>query len=231
MEREIVKNIEQVMEEAMKRYDPSHDALHVKRVRQTALAIAKTLSPPPDMLVVEVAALMHDMADKKYVKLEEGKSLFEHFLPILEGIQAGDGTTAAALLGRDRVELVAKVVENVSWTTEKRLRETGALTPWHSSCKELHCVQDADRLDAIGAFGIMRCAAYSSATNRPLYVPEEDYASNKYPKGYSAIDHFYDKLLHIKERLKTDAGRAMGEKRHQTMLNFLEAINEESSAI
>lgn len=105
------------------------------------------------MLVVEVAALMHDMADKKYVKLEEGKSLFEHFLPILEGIQAGDGTTAAALLGRDRVELVAKVVENVSWTTEKKLRETGALTPWHGSCKELHCVQDADRLDAIGAFG------------------------------------------------------------------------------
>lgn len=101
--------------------------------------------------------------------------------------------------------------------------------------------------------GIMRCAAYSSATNRPLYVPEQDYASNKYPKGSSAIDHFYDKLLHIKERLKTDTGRAMGEKRHQTvnrdfaesfaqlfadgdtyvkqMLNFLAAVNEESSAI
>ncbi|KIO34676.1 hypothetical protein M407DRAFT_240506 [Tulasnella calospora MUT 4182] len=230
MERDIVQKIEEVMEEAMQKYDPSHDALHVKRVRQTALAIAKTLYPPPDMLVVEVAALMHDMADKKYVKLEEGMSLFQHFLPIFEGIRASDGTSAAALLGHDRLELVAKVVENVSWTTEKRLREAGALTPWHSDCKELHCVQDADRLDAIGAFGIMRCAAYSSATNRPLYVPEQDYASNKYPKDSSAIDHFYDKLLHIKERLKTDAGRALGEKRHQTMLNFLAAINEEASA-
>ncbi|KAG8992426.1 hypothetical protein FRB90_001008 [Tulasnella sp. 427] len=231
MDQEIVQRIEKEMEEAMKRYDPSHDALHVKRVRRTALAIAKTLDPPPDMLVVEIAALMHDMADKKYVKLEEGKTLFDHFLPVFEGIPVGEGTNAAIHLGRDRLELVSKVVENVSWTTERKLRAAGTITSWHTECKELHCVQDADRLDAIGAFGIMRCAAYSSATNRPLYVPQEDYESKKYPKDCSAIDHFHDKLLHIKERLKTDAGRAMGEKRHQTMLDFLAAVDEEASAI
>lgn len=189
------------------------------------------------MLVVEIAALMHDMADKKYVKLEDGKSLSDHFLPKFEEIQTSSGTNAAAVLGQDRMELISRVVENVSWTTEKKLRETGALTAWHTECMELHCVQDADRLDAIGAFGesdyrdhsydknpklllivlgIMRCAAYSSAVNRPLYVPKDDSTPDKYPHG-SAIDHFYDKLLHIKERLKTDAGRAMGEKRHQTV--------------
>lgn len=63
----------------------------------------------------------------------------------------------------------------------------------------------------------MRCAAYSSATGRPLFVSEEEYSTGKYAKGESAIEHFYDKLLHIRDRLKTPAGRRMGEKRHQTV--------------
>lgn len=170
MEREVVEQIELAMEDAMKKYDPSHDALHgktildgrtfsltaltiVKRVRKTAMAIAETMTPQPDLVVVEVAALMHDMADKKYVTLEEGKTLYQHFLPLFESIRTTDGKDAVQILGQERLELIAKAVENVSWTTEKKLRASGGWSSWHSDCLELHCVQDADRLDAIGAFG------------------------------------------------------------------------------
>jgi len=113
-------------------------------------------------------------------------------------------------------------MENVSWTTEKKLRESGQLGEWHTTCTELHCVQDADRLDAIGAFGIMRCAAYSAAMNRPLHAPPG--------RDDTAIQHFYDKLLHIQDRLKTEPGKVLGTQRHQFMLSFLQAVQEEYDA-
>lgn len=74
----------------------------------------------------------------------------------------------------------------------------------------------------------MRCAAYSAATNRPLYVPpeEEGPEGSKYVRGGSAIDHFYDKLLLLRERLKTDAGRKMGDKRHQLVSPKRSAFKE-----
>lgn len=117
------------------------------------MSIARDSGPLPDLLVVEVAALMHDMADKKYVQLPPGTTLYQHFLPVFEGIQIPGHGNAVDFVGTERLELVVKVVENVSWTTEKKLRASGGWSEWHDTCKELHCVQDADRLDAIGAFG------------------------------------------------------------------------------
>lgn len=188
---------------------------------------------------------MHDLADKKYVKLPPQTTLYQHFLPFFESIRSSASADSAGsgegglvdIIADGRLETIVRIVENVSWTTEKRLRaQAGGLTPWYLSCKELHCVQDADRLDAIGAFGefpkglqhvathqglikspyvhqgIMRCAAYSAIVNRPLYVPADE---NEGDPNASAIGHFHDKLLLIRERLKTDAGRDMGEKRHK----------------
>ncbi|KAG1872287.1 hypothetical protein F4604DRAFT_1654560 [Suillus subluteus] len=211
---------ENLMNEVMARYDPSHDAFHVQRVRQTALSIARALSAQqPDLLVVELAALLHDVLDKKYVSEAEAADPYGYFLPFFQSLSSEHGLD---LISDGRARRIVKVIENVSWTTEKELRSTGKIEEWHRVCVELHCVQDADRLDAIGAFGIMRCAAYSAAVNRPLHAPPG--------RLDTAVQHFYDKLLHIQERLKTEPGKQMGTKRHQFMVDFLNSVENEYNA-
>ncbi|KAG1898374.1 uncharacterized protein F5891DRAFT_1148447 [Suillus fuscotomentosus] len=211
---------ENLMNEIMARYDPSHDAFHVQRVRKTALSIARALSAQkPDLLVVELAALLHDVLDKKYVSETDAADPYEYFLPFFQSLSLEHGLD---LISDGRAREIVKVVENVSWTTEKKLRSTGKIEEWHRTCIELHCVQDADRLDAIGAFGIMRCAAYSAAVNRPLHAPPG--------RLDTAVQHFYDKLLHIQERLKTEPGKQMGAKRHQFMIDFLNSVENEYNA-
>ncbi|CEL55938.1 hypothetical protein RSOLAG1IB_01951 [Rhizoctonia solani AG-1 IB] len=216
-QKAVIAAAEELMEKAMKKYDPSHDAYHVNRVRRTALALAKSQSPQPDLLVVELAALLHDVLDKKYVTPEEAADADAYFRPFFESVR-----DHVDLLQDGRAKLVVRVIENVSWSTEKKLRAENKLEPWHESCIELHCVQDADRLDAIGAFGIMRVAAYSAAVNRPLHAPPGDSEVSE-----TSVQHFHDKLLHIKDRLKTPQGRELGAQRHQLMLQFLDAVDKE----
>ncbi|KAH7913538.1 hypothetical protein BJ138DRAFT_1145962 [Hygrophoropsis aurantiaca] len=205
------------MTETMARYDPSHDAYHVERVRKTAMSLARALaSQKPDLLVVELAALLHDVLDKKYAPEAEASDPYTYFKGFFETLSSACDLD---LRSDGRARQIVNIIENVSWTTEKQLRKDGQWTEWHDSCVELHCVQDADRLDAIGAFGIMRCAAYSAVVNRPLHAPPG--------RSDTAIQHFYDKLLHIQDRLKTEPGRKMGRKRHQFMLEFLRSIDEE----
>ncbi|KAG9126730.1 hypothetical protein FRC07_002170 [Ceratobasidium sp. 392] len=220
-EAAVVAAAEALMEEAMKKYDPSHDALHVYRVRKTALALARNQTSQPDLLVVELAALLHDVLDKKYVSPAEAADPYSAFRPFFESV-----ASHVDLLSDGRANLIVRVIENVSWTTEKKLRAENKIEAWHNSCLELHCVQDGDRLDAIGAFGILRTAAYSASVNRPLHVPPED------PRApSSAIGHFHDKLLHIQSRLKTPQGKALGAERHQLILTFLDGIDKEYNAI
>lgn len=128
----------------------------VQRVRKTALRLASdplVSSRSPDLLVIELSALLHDVLDKKYVPESLSSDPYAFFLPMFEeldtkhpsvGLLAGDGK---------RARLIADIVTNVSWTTEKKFRQEGKWGSWHDQCVELHCVQDADRLDAIGAFG------------------------------------------------------------------------------
>lgn len=139
----------------------------MERVRRTALALARNVSltqeSSPDLLVVEIAALLHDVLDKKYVTPAEAADPYAFFLPFFKSILNDHNID---LITDGRARQITKIVENVSWTTEKKLREADLLEDWHKECVELHCVQDADRLDAIGAFGVMRCAAFSAVTNR-----------------------------------------------------------------
>jgi uncharacterized protein len=139
----------------------------VQRVRKTALSLARAATPPPDLLTIELAALLHDVLDKKYVSAAHAADPYAFFLPFFTRAASEHGLD---LVADGRARLVARIVENVSWTTEKKLRAKGEWGDWHDSCVELHCVQDADRLDAIGAFGILRCAAYSAATNQCVLV-------------------------------------------------------------
>jgi uncharacterized protein len=126
----------------------------VERVRKTAIAIAHAITPTasrkPDLLTVEVAALLHDVLDKKYVPAEQASDAHAYLRPFFESAAHTHGVD---LIGDGRAREIARIIENVSWSTEKKLREAGELQDWHRDCLELHCVQDADRLDAIGAFG------------------------------------------------------------------------------
>lgn len=124
----------------------------VQRVRKTALQLARThtSSPGPDLLVVEVAALLHDVLDKKYVSAEQSADPYAYFTPFFTSVAQLGG---ADLIADGRARIITRIIENVSWSTEKKLREAGKIEEWHRTCIELHCVQDADRLDAIGAFG------------------------------------------------------------------------------
>ncbi|KAF8071778.1 hypothetical protein FPV67DRAFT_1560551 [Lyophyllum atratum] len=218
-EKAVIDAAEKIMVDTMARYDPSHDAYHVQRVRKTALQIAQNVPTQPDILVVELAALLHDVLDKKYVSAEDAADPYKFFLPFFESMASQHGID---LVKDGRGRLIAQVVDNVSWSTEKKLKEKGLWTTWHDECVELHCVQDADRLDAIGAFGIMRCAAYTTVTNNALYAPVGD---PRQPQ--SAIQHFHDKLVHIQDRLKTEYGRRLGAKRHQVLLDFIAAVEDE----
>ncbi|KAF7336786.1 Metal dependent phosphohydrolase [Mycena venus] len=219
-ESAILLEAENLMKDLMAKYDPSHDAFHVQRVRRTSLALANALSPKPDLFVVELAALLHDILDKKYVSAEKAADPYGFFLPFFTAMAAKpDGLD---LVQDGRARQIAQIIDNISWTTESKLRKNNLWSEWHENCLELHCVQDADRLDAIGAFGIMRCAAYSAAVNRPLYVPPNE------PKvKASAIQIFHDRLLPVRDRLKTAPGRALGEKRHSVLVSFIASVEEE----
>lgn len=153
----IIRAVEKRMEEAMAPYDPSHDAYHVRRVRKTALQLARTISTSspkePDLLVAEIAALLHDVLDKKYAPPAALIDPYNtYFVPFFQSLT--EEVPSIDLVKDGRAKEIAMIVENVSWTTEKKLRSEGKWGSWHDECVELHCVQDADRLDAIGAFGL-----------------------------------------------------------------------------
>jgi len=199
-----------------------------------SLTIARSISPRPNILVVELAALFHDLIDSKY----------------LTEAQKAENITAAAFLGpffkphletgalsEAEAELIAKVVDDVSYSKETKRIQNGKQTEWHLTCGELHCVQDSDKLDAIGGFGILRCAAYSGASNRSLFIPPADSHGPGLIKldttgeGSSSVDHFYDKLFKLKGTMKTDIGLVMAQKRHDTMARFVEEIEREWNEI
>ena len=127
----------------------------------------------------------------------------------------------------------------MGFTSEVSQGTTAGSITHPSRAKYLEIVQDADRLDAIGAIGVSRCLAFSGAFNRPIVTPDasEERAQRAAftvgslvataRKGPSAISHFYDKLVFLKDMLKTPAGRQLGEQRHQFILSFLDQFFDE----
>jgi uncharacterized protein len=191
-----------------------HDWFHIERVYKNSLLIAQT--EICDENVVKLGALLHDIADSKFHNGDEtiGPRIAKTFLE-------------REVVEESTITHVLNIIDNISFkggNFEKK---------FHS--KELEIVQDADRLDAIGAIGIARTFNYGGFKNRPLYDPaiapnlhmtKEEYKSSAAP----TLNHFYEKLLLIKDRLNTKAGKAVAEKRHQYMVEFLDNFYEEWNA-
>ena len=183
-----------------------HDWWHVQRVWRNAAAIGRATGA--DMLVVELAALLHDIADWKFHDGDEsaGPRAARQWLESL--------AVEPAVIAR-----VCHIVEHISY---KGANVTAEALPL-----EGQVVQDADRLDAIGAIGIARAFAYGGSKGRTLYDPavppelHESFAAYKNNQGHT-VNHFYEKLLLLKDRMNTVAGQRLAEARHTFMQQFLD---------
>ncbi|MCA9391636.1 HD domain-containing protein [candidate division WWE3 bacterium] len=205
-ESEIIKSVADHVREKFQGEGSGHDWWHIYRVWQNAKTIAA--SEECDIFVVEMGALLHDIADHKFHGGDE---------------EIG-GKTAEKILStmgvnEDIVRSVVYIVNNLSYS--KNINNKRDLPI------EGEIVQDADRLDAIGAIGIARCFAYGGSVGNEIYNPEikPDLAMDKerYKKGKSPqINHFYEKLLLLKDMMNTDTGRQLAQQRHIFMQNYLE---------
>jgi uncharacterized protein len=183
-----------------------HDWFHIERVWNNTKLISQTENV--DREVVELAALLHDIADSKFHDGDEtlGPKIAKTYLQNLD-------------LSKDRIDHIVKIIENISFKGGNH--NTAFDSP------EFRVVQDADRLDAIGAVGISRCFNFGGFKNRSIYNPDippkmdmtkEEYKNSTAP----SINHFYEKLLLLKDSMHTSSGREIAIERHRFMELFLE---------
>ncbi|CAM8930723.1 unnamed protein product [Rhodiola kirilowii] len=214
---ETVRRAEQLVRTAMKGNDASHDAAHVFRVRDLAISLAceEGLSSSTDsMEIVELAALLHDIGDYKYVSNPSEAKIAESFLEE-EGIE------------EPKKIHILKIINEMGFKDEL----AGLKKLVHSP--EFGAVQDADRLDAIGAIGIARCFTFGGSRNRVLHDPSIQPRTDLTKEGYmkkeeqTTVNHFHEKLLKLKDMMKTAAGRKRAEKRHKFMEDYLTEFYDE----
>jgi uncharacterized protein len=210
----IVEETIAFVKETLKGAEGGHDWFHIQRVFRNSILIAKDENEI-DILVVSLGALLHDIADAKFNDGDEtiGPKLAEQFLNSIK-------------VDKKIIEHVVLIIDNISF--KKTLEKSG---PTFTS-KELAIIQDADRLDAIGAIGIARAFNYGGFKNRELYNPDiksnlkmtkEAYKKSSAP----TINHFYEKLLLLKDKMNTKNGKLLAEQRHQYMLDYLEQFYQE----
>lgn len=210
-EQEIIQQTIAFVKQTLAGAEAGHDWFHIERVYKTALTI--NASEKADSLIVSLAALLHDIADSKFNNGDEtiGPRIAGEFMQSLN-------------LAPEIIEHVQQIILNMSYKAS-----LGTVT-FHSH--ELKVVQDADRLDAIGAIGIARAFTYGGFKNRVLYDPAIPFVENMSKEAYKnttapTINHFYEKLLLLKDLMKTAAGKAMAQQRHDFMLNYLDQFYKE----
>jgi uncharacterized protein len=199
------------VQEKLRGAEAGHDWFHIERVYKNALKINEQENG--DLMVVSLAALLHDIADSKFHDGDEelGPRIAGEFL---QGIGVGDVMIAH----------VQQIIKNLSY------KSSLGKIDFHS--KELDIVQDADRLDAIGAIGIARAFTYGGYKNRVLYDPAIKPNLNMTKEEYKTavnptINHFYEKLLLLKDLMKTKTGTAMALQRHDFMQLYLDQFYTE----
>lgn len=203
---QIINNTILFVKNQLAHAEGGHDWFHIERVYKNALLIAEE-EEECDLSVVKLAALLHDIADSKFHGGDEtvGPKTARTFLE-------------SQNVSEDIILHVIAIIENISFkggNFEKKFNS-----------KELEIVQDADRLDAIGAIGIARTFNYGGFKNRPLYNPniqpnlnmsKEEYKNSESP----TLNHFYEKLLLLKDKMNTETGKKIAQKRHDFMVTFL----------
>jgi len=199
------------VKETLSNAEAGHDWFHIERVYKTAQNINQKENG--DELIVAFAALLHDIADPKFNNGDEeiGPEMAADFL---KSISVDDKV----------ISHVKLIIQNMSF---KNSFEENSF-----SSKEMQIVQDADRLDAIGAIGIARAFTYGGFKNRVLYDPEiqpEQHLNKESYKNTTAptINHFYEKLLLLKDMMNTNAGKEMAQQRHDFMLLYLDQFYSE----
>ena len=188
---EVISAAEALAKEKLGDDATGHDWWHVDRVRKIALGIGE--KEGGDLFVIELAALLHDISDHKFNggDYSKGATLAKKFLRDLD-------------VNERMAAHVANIIERLSFSANKGPMET----------VEGKIVQDADRLDAIGAIGIARCFATGCKFGQPIFVPSE-------PNGKHSIGHFYEKLLLLKDRMNTETGKELAKDRHEFMEEYL----------
>ena len=201
----VIDNTILFVKQQLENAEGGHDWFHIERVYKNALLIAR--EEECDLEVVKLGALLHDIADSKFHNGDEtvGPKTARNFLE-KENVP------------EETIQHVVNIIENISFkggNFEKKF-----------TSKELEIVQDADRLDAIGAIGIARCFNYGGFKNRSLFnpaiPPKMNMTKDEYKNSDSpTINHFYEKLLLLKDKMNTKSGKKIALERHKYMENFL----------
>lgn len=188
-----------------------HDWHHINRVRRLAKQIAAAEGANEEL--AELAALVHDISDWKFHNGDDSVGPRE-----AERLLREEGAAPEV------IEQVVDIVRTISY------KGAGVVTAMNSL--EGKCVQDADRLDAIGAIGIARCFAYGGHAGRSMYDPDEPPVMHATAEAYKAskghsLNHFYEKLFLLKDRMNTPTGLALAEERHQFMEEYVRQFLKE----
>lgn len=208
---EVLKKTIDFVKKELREAEGGHDWFHIQRVYNVACQIAKEENC--NVFVVQLGALLHDIADSKFHGGDEEK-----------GPETARSFLEKQLVDRSTTDHVIAIIRNISYK--------GGNTQRTFSSLELDIVQDADRLDAIGAIGVARAFNYGGFKNRPLYDPlippvltmsKEEYKRSSSP----TINHFYEKLLLLKDKLNTTAAKRIAEGRHRFMEQYLEQFYAE----
>ena len=209
-EQEAIKSVEEYVREAVQQYESGHGWSHIERVVRLAVHIRDS-EAKGDRFTIELGALLHDIGDHKFA-LHDGPAEIRRIL---------------GSLGIDQVIIdeVVSINENISFSKGK---SDGPKSD------ELQIVQDADRLDAMGAIGIARAFSYGGFKGREIYDPRQGFVN---PPGFadsknsaSTVHHFYDKLLVLKNLMNTPTGKKLAEERHDFMVRYLEQFYREWNA-
>tara|TARA_R110002072_G_scaffold1013_5_gene8369 strand:- start:7859 stop:8482 length:624 start_codon:yes stop_codon:yes gene_type:complete len=198
----IIRRVADIVNQRMADQQAGHGIDHVRRVHRTACDIQHQIGG--DRTIVELAALLHDVGDAKF---HDGKERSAEFS---REILAGEG------VDQPTIDHVAHIVDNLSFRKHETAEELSA---------EGKIVQDADRLDALGAIGIVRTIEYGATVGQPFHIAGNDPSNLNGPK--TGAGHFYQKLFRLREMLHTEPARQIAADREQFMKTFLDQFMSE----